>query len=39
VQGRLVDDAEALTDSVNLGPDEVIIEIPRELVRFFPRED
>jgi hypothetical protein len=39
VQGRLVVDAEALGDSVNLGPDEVIIEIPRELVRFFPRED
>jgi hypothetical protein len=36
VQGRLVVEPEALGDSVNLGSDEVIIEIPRELIRFFP---
>lgn len=36
VQGRLIIDTEALGDSVSLGADEVIIEIPRELVRFFP---
>jgi len=36
VQGRLITDAEALGDSVNLGSDEVIIEIPRELTKFFP---
>jgi hypothetical protein len=36
VQGKLVNDPDALGDCVNLGSDEVIVEIPRELVRFFP---
>ena len=36
VQGRLIDDPEALGDCVNRAADEVIVEIPRELVRFFP---
>lgn len=39
VQGRLVTDTEALGDSVNLGDDEVIVEIPRELLPYFPRQD
>jgi hypothetical protein len=37
VQGRLIVDAEALTDCVNRAPDEVVVEIPKELVRFFER--
>ena len=36
VQGRLVTDPEALGDGVNLAADEVIVEIPKSLVRFFP---
>jgi hypothetical protein len=36
VQGRLIVEPEALGDTVNLAADEVIIEIPRNLVRFFP---
>jgi hypothetical protein len=35
VQGRLIADREALDDCVNLGADEVVVEIPRSLVRFF----
>ncbi len=35
VQGTLVVDPEALADCVNRGSDEVVVEIPRELVRFF----
>jgi hypothetical protein len=38
VQGRLIVDPEALADCVNRGPDEVVVEIPKELVRFFDRE-
>jgi hypothetical protein len=37
VQGRLVVDQEALADCVNLGADEVVVEIPKDLVRFFPQ--
>jgi hypothetical protein len=36
VQGRLVTDPEALADCVNRGQGEVVIEIPKELLRFFP---
>jgi hypothetical protein len=36
VQGKLVLDPEALSDCVNLGVGEVVVEIPKELVRFFP---
>ena len=35
VQGRLIPDAETLRDCVDLGADEVVVEIPRSLVRFF----
>lgn len=38
VQGRLVVDPEALADCVNRGADEVVVEIPKELVRFFNTE-
>jgi hypothetical protein len=37
VQGRLVVDREALADCVNLGTDEAVVEIPKDLVRYFPR--
>lgn len=37
VQGKVVSDPEALGDAVNLAGDEVIIEIPRDLLPFFPR--
>jgi hypothetical protein len=39
VQGRLVVDPEALGDCVNLGEDEVVVEIPPELVRYLPRPE
>jgi hypothetical protein len=35
VQGALVLDPDALRDGVNLGPGEVIVEIPKSLARFF----
>jgi hypothetical protein len=38
VQGRLVVDPEALADCVNRGSDEVVVEIPKALVRFFDPE-
>lgn len=34
VQGKLVSDPEALVDCLNRAPDEVVVEIPRELARF-----
>lgn len=34
VQGTLISDADALADCVNRGPGEVVVEIPRELMRF-----
>jgi hypothetical protein len=34
VQGRLVVDPDALRDCVNLGADEVVVEIPKALARF-----
>ncbi|MFD0885241.1 hypothetical protein ACFQ08_11865 [Streptosporangium algeriense] len=37
VQGRIVDDPKALGDVVNLGADETLVEIPRELVQFFDK--
>jgi hypothetical protein len=36
IQGVLVTDPEALADSVNRATDEVIVEIPKALARFFP---
>jgi hypothetical protein len=36
VQGRLIEDSEALGDTVNRAPDEVLVELPKGLVRFFP---
>jgi hypothetical protein len=36
VQGRLIDDFEALGDTVSRAPDEALVEIPKGLVRFFP---
>ncbi|NNJ61044.1 MAG: hypothetical protein HKP61_08855 [Dactylosporangium sp.] len=38
VQGKLILDPEALADCVNRGSDEAIVEIPKELVRFFNTE-
>jgi hypothetical protein len=38
VQGRIVDDVEALADCVNRGLDEVVVEIPKELVKFLNSE-
>ena len=38
VQGRLIADPDALADCVNRGPDEVVVEIPRELARFLDTE-
>lgn len=38
VQGMLVSDPEALADCVNRGPGEVVVEIPRALLRYFPAE-
>lgn len=38
VQGTLIADPDALADCVNRGSDEVVIEIPKELVRFFHPE-
>lgn len=37
VQGKLVTDPAALSDAVNLAPDETIIEIPRDLLPYFPQ--
>jgi len=38
VQGRLVSDPAALADCVGRASDEVVVEIPKELVRFFISE-
>jgi hypothetical protein len=38
VQGRLITDSAALADCTNRASDEVVVEIPRELVRFFTAE-
>jgi hypothetical protein len=37
VQGKLITDPEALGDAVNLAPDEIIIEIPKDLLPHFPQ--
>ncbi|HEX4816715.1 MAG TPA: hypothetical protein VFV66_28570 [Nonomuraea sp.] len=37
VQGKLVTDPDALGDAVNLASDEVIIEIPKDLLPYFPQ--
>ncbi|GAA0980197.1 hypothetical protein GCM10009555_046220 [Acrocarpospora macrocephala] len=37
VQGKIVTDPTALGEAVNLAPDEVLVEIPRDLLSFFPR--
>ena len=34
VQGKLIIDKEALADCVNRADDEVVVEIPKELVRY-----
>jgi hypothetical protein len=36
VQGTIVTDAEARGALVNLDSDETVVEIPRELIKFFP---
>lgn len=38
VQGTLIVDPEALADCVNRDSGEVVVEIPKELVRFFDTE-
>jgi hypothetical protein len=38
VQGKLIIDQAALADCVNRADDEVVVEIPKELLRFFPTE-
>jgi hypothetical protein len=38
VQGKLILDPEALADCVHRASDEVVVEIPKELVRFFTSE-
>ncbi|GAA0944916.1 hypothetical protein [Nonomuraea longicatena] len=35
VQGKIVSDPEALAGLVNLAPDETVVEIPKELLRYF----
>ena len=35
VQGTIIVDPAALADCVNRGSDDVVVEIPKELVRFF----
>jgi hypothetical protein len=37
VQGTLVTDPAALGDAVNLASDETLVEIPRDLVPYFPK--
>lgn len=37
VQGKIVTDTTALGETVNLADDETLVEIPKELVRFFPQ--
>jgi len=38
VQGALIRDPEALADCVSRSSDEVVVEIPKELVRYFTME-
>lgn len=38
VQGRLIIEPEALGDCVNRASDEVVVEIPKSLARFFAVE-
>lgn len=38
VQGTVIIDPEALADCVNRAPDEVVVEIPKELGQFFTAE-
>jgi hypothetical protein len=38
VQGTLILDSAALADCVNRGAHEVVVEIPKELLRFFNME-
>ncbi len=38
IQGTIILDPETLADAVNLGPTEAIIEIPREMLKFIPKE-
>src|SRR5438309_7218724 len=35
VQGKLISDSETLAGCVALGADEAVVEIPKDLVRFF----
>lgn len=35
VQGRLIEESEALADCVNRGPGEVVVEIPKALLPYF----
>ncbi|MFF0860881.1 hypothetical protein ACFYUV_03910 [Nonomuraea sp. NPDC003560] len=37
VQGKIVTDRTALGDAVNLADDETIVEIPKELLPYFPQ--
>ncbi|MGP3913730.1 hypothetical protein [Nonomuraea sp. 10N515B] len=37
VQGKVVTDPTALGDAVNLASDEVIVEIPKDLLPYFPQ--
>ncbi|MGV9302764.1 hypothetical protein ACWENQ_04695 [Nonomuraea sp. NPDC004354] len=37
VQGKVVIDPEALGDAINLASDEVIVEIPKDLLPYFPQ--
>jgi hypothetical protein len=37
VQGKMVTDPAALGDAVNLASDEVIVEIPKDLLPYFPQ--
>ncbi|GAB1693626.1 hypothetical protein KRM28CT15_54290 [Krasilnikovia sp. M28-CT-15] len=38
IQGTLIMDPEALADCVNRAPGEVIVEVPKELMRFLRAE-
>lgn len=37
VQGKVVTDRAALGDAVNLADDETIVEIPKDLLSYFPQ--
>ncbi|MEV6863756.1 hypothetical protein AB0M44_22455 [Streptosporangium subroseum] len=38
IQGKLILDPQALGDAVNLGRGEALVEIPREMLKFIPKE-